>query len=52
MAEDVRVAFGQFADDCGSEPRNAGIRGFPPGFDYVEALRHVLGRRQRPSPRR
>lgn len=42
LAEDVRRGFGQFVDFCGSEPRNAGIRGFPPGFDLGGALRQML----------
>lgn len=42
LAEDVRACFGQFADECGDEPRNAGVRGFPPGFDLAGALDAVL----------
>lgn len=42
IAEDVRACFGKFADLCGPEPRNAGIRGLPPGFDLEDALRGVL----------
>lgn len=42
LAEDVRACFGQFAPDCGSAPLNAGIRGFPPGFDVADALASVL----------
>ena len=45
IAEDVRPGFGQFADLCGPEPRNSGIRGLPPGFDLGAALAHVLARR-------
>jgi hypothetical protein len=45
IAEDVRPGFGQFADLCGPEPRNSGIRGLPPGFDLGEALVDVLTRR-------
>lgn len=44
MAEDVRACFGQFETMCGSEPRNAGIRGLPPGFDLEAALRGALAR--------
>lgn len=44
MARDMRACFGQFADQCGPEPLNAGIRGLPPGFDLEAALRHVLDR--------
>lgn len=50
MAEDVRACFGRFTDLCGPEPRNAGIRGLPPGFDFEAALRDTLRdaeRRQR-----
>lgn len=44
-AEDVLACFGQFADLCGPEPRNGGIRGLPPGFDLEAALRQLLARR-------
>lgn len=42
VAEDVVAMFGQFGDLCGSEPRNGGLRGFPPGFDFEKALRLTL----------
>jgi hypothetical protein len=42
LAEDVRACFGQFAAMCGDAPRNAGIRGLPPGFDLENALVAVL----------
>lgn len=42
LAEDVRPAFGQFAERCGPEPRNLGIRGLPPGFDLEQALKATL----------
>jgi hypothetical protein len=45
LAEDVRCCFGQFADMCGAEPRNTGIRCTPPGFDLASALRGTLQRR-------
>jgi hypothetical protein len=45
LAEDVRACFGQFADLCGPEPRNSGIRGLPAGFDLEAALRRVLDER-------
>lgn len=38
LAEDVRACFGRFAPQCGPSPRNAGIRGLPPGFDLARAL--------------
>src|SRR4051794_18328338 len=38
IAEDVNACFGQYAEICGSEPRNSGIRGLPPGFDLAAAL--------------
>jgi hypothetical protein len=41
-AEGNRAAFGKFASSCGEEPRDAGIRGLPPGFAYEAALRHLL----------
>jgi hypothetical protein len=44
VAEDVRTCFGQFEPLCGSEPRNTGIRGLPPRFDFEGALRNVLAR--------
>ncbi|HEU4754098.1 MAG TPA: hypothetical protein VFU47_13390 [Armatimonadota bacterium] len=43
-AEDVLACFGQFAELCGPEPRNAGIRGLPPGFDFEATLRTILQR--------
>lgn len=45
LAEDVRACFGRFADLCGPEPRNSGIRGLPPGLDLEAALRAVLAAR-------
>ncbi|MBC6982682.1 hypothetical protein [Caulobacter sp. 17J80-11] len=42
IAADVKPAHGRFADLCGPEPRNSGIRGTPPGFDLGEALGRVL----------
>jgi hypothetical protein len=42
VAEDVVAYFGQFADFCGPEPRNGGIRGLPPGFDLEAALCRIL----------
>ncbi len=42
IAADVTPAHGQFAQQCGPEPRNSGIRGTPPGFDYEAAIRDVL----------
>ena len=46
MAEDVKACYGQFAVQCPREPRNAGIRGMPPGFDLAAALRGVIATRQ------
>jgi hypothetical protein len=45
IAEDVRACFGRFADQCGPEPRNSGIRGLPPKFDLGAALQTVLATR-------
>ena len=45
LAEDVREAFGRFAELCPPEPRNSGIRGLPPGFDLGDALRSILAER-------
>lgn len=45
VAEDVVAYFGQFADLCGPEPRNGGLRGMPPGFDLEAALTAVLAQR-------
>jgi len=42
VAEDVRPCFGQFAPVCRPEPRNSGIRGLSPGFDYLNALEKIL----------
>jgi hypothetical protein len=44
LAEDVVAGFGQFAGCCGSQPRNSGIRGLPPGFDLQRELLSVLER--------
>jgi hypothetical protein len=45
VAEDVAAGHGAFAEFCGSEPRNSGIRGTPAGFDLAGALGEVLRRR-------
>ena len=45
LAEDVAPAHGAFAELCGPEPRNSGIRGLPPGFDLAAALGRVLAQR-------
>jgi hypothetical protein len=42
VAEDVLACFGQFASLCGPEPRNGGIRGLPPAFDFEMALCQIL----------
>lgn len=42
IAEDVRTMLGQFESLCGPEPRNSGIRGTPPGFDFEHSLLSVL----------
>ncbi len=42
LAEDVRACFGRFANECGPAPRNAGIRGLPPGLDLERAMTDVL----------
>lgn len=44
IAADVAPCFGQFAPFCGVEPRNSGIRGLPPGFDFAKALQDMLER--------
>jgi hypothetical protein len=44
MAEDVKTCFGQFASLCSPEPRNAGLRGLPPGFELDSALRDALNK--------
>jgi hypothetical protein len=43
IAADVKPAHGAFAHLTRDEPRNTGIRGFPPGYDVVKALAAVLG---------
>lgn len=45
MAEDIRPAFGLFTDLRPAEPRSAGIRGLPPGFDLERALQRILEQR-------
>lgn len=42
IAADVALAHGAFADRAGGEPRNSGIRGTPPGFDFEGELMQVL----------
>jgi hypothetical protein len=42
LAEDVSACFGHFARLCGDAPRNAGIRGLPPGFRLEQAMKGVL----------
>lgn len=44
LAADVVSMFGQFAAQCGPEPRNAGIRGLPPGFDLDARLARLFDR--------
>jgi hypothetical protein len=44
LAEDVTALYGRFADVCGPEPRNAGIRGLPPGYPLEMALTSLLKR--------
>ncbi|UJR83242.1 hypothetical protein [Sandaracinus amylolyticus] len=45
LAEDVTPAFGQFARECGTAPRNSGIRGLPPGLDLTAEMIRVLAAR-------
>ncbi len=45
IAEDVRPCFGQFAELCGSEPRNSGIRGIPSSLDLRAVMTDVLAKR-------
>jgi hypothetical protein len=42
LAEDARALYGQFTRFCPSEPRNAGLRGLPPGYPLEDALGHLL----------
>ena len=42
IAADVTLANGQFAEFCGAEPLNSGIRGIGPGFDLEQAMKQVL----------
>jgi len=42
IAADMRACYGEFADLCGPEPRNSGIRGTPGGLDFERALRDLL----------
>jgi len=42
IAADVRLALGAFTALTRPEPRNTGIRGFPPGYDLGAALARVL----------
>jgi hypothetical protein len=47
MAQDVKLALGQFAGQCPPVACNSGIRGLPAGFDLEGALREVIAVRQR-----
>jgi len=47
VAADVAACFGMFAERCGPEPRNLGIRGLPPGFELERAMRNVLSEQPR-----
>ncbi|HEU4560529.1 MAG TPA: hypothetical protein VFS20_21945 [Longimicrobium sp.] len=42
IAADVAPAQNAFARWAGSEPRNAGIRGIPPGFDLAAQMQEIL----------
>lgn len=42
VAADVTSAHGTFARWAGDEPKNAGIRGIPPGFDFEGEMRVLL----------
>jgi hypothetical protein len=42
IAADVKLAHGAFTDLTRPEPRNAGIRGLPPGYDLGQALLCIL----------
>ena len=43
LAEDAVALYGQFAPFCVPEPRNAGIRGLPPGYPLEPTLARLLG---------
>jgi hypothetical protein len=42
IAADVRAMHGAFSRFAGDEPRNAGIRGTPPGFDLAAEMSAIL----------
>jgi hypothetical protein len=42
IAEDVRAHFGCFASQCGTAPRNSGIRGLAPDFPFENALEELV----------
>jgi hypothetical protein len=42
IATDVTPSFGTFARWAGDEPKNAGIRGIPPGFDLIGEMQALL----------
>lgn len=48
IAADVKLALGGFTHLTRNEPRNTGIRGFPPGYDVEAALLAVV--REHPIP--
>lgn len=45
IAADDTLAHGQFTEFCGPAPRNSGIRGTTPAFDFESALSEVLRRK-------
>jgi hypothetical protein len=45
IAADDTLAHGRFAELCGPHPRNSGIRGIAPAFEYEAALATVLRRK-------
>jgi hypothetical protein len=44
LAEDVAALYGRFSGYCGESPRNAGIRGMPPGYPLEDRLAWLLHR--------
>jgi hypothetical protein len=42
LAEDVSPCFGRFAADCGTAPRNSGLRGLAAGVPFAHMLEEVL----------
>lgn len=48
FAEDIKACFGSFREYCNPQPRNSGIRGIPPNFDFEKNIKRMLAINKRP----